>query len=186
MIRLFAAIAAAGIATSAAFAQDARQKLEAPGKVPFGTTYADAAKILGKSGQAMGKDDLPDRFKADGKGLSCDDCNVPAMPNIEGVTLYFARDRLVRVEHFANLGAVKTLDECVNTDDGMLALLTRQYGAPASQNTTTKDDESVITASFHFNDAAAIEYEMSFGDIDLGDDKKSCAVTIRYMQKDGR
>lgn len=186
MIRLLAAIAAASFAASASYAQDARQKLDAPGKVAFGTTYTDAVKILGKGSQPMDKDDLPDRFKADGKGLSCDDCVIPNMPNIEGVTLYFAKDRLVRVEHFANLGAVKTLDECVKTDDGMLALLTRQHGAPASQNTTKKDEESITTASFPFNDGAVIEYEMSFGDIDLGDDRKSCAVTIRYMQKDGR
>jgi hypothetical protein len=108
------------------------------------------------------------------------------MPNIEGVTLYFASDRLVRVEHFAHLGAVKSLDECVKTDDGMLALLTRRHGAPAAHSTTRKDDETIILASFPFNDGAVIEYEMDFCSTDLGDDQKPCAVTIRYMQKEGR
>lgn len=180
MVRLFAAIMAVSLVAFAAHAQG-RQKLEAPGKVAFGTSYAQAEKILG-SGKAMAKDDLEPSFKRPNpRGLSCENCSVPGMPNIEGVVLYFSNDRMVRVQHFAMMGVTKTLDQCVKSDNEFLPALTKQYGAPDGRRNAKGDGELLQIASFAFKDGALIEYEASFLQ-----EPGACSFTIRFMSKEGR
>jgi hypothetical protein len=173
---------AVGMVAVAAHAQG-REKLEAPGKVAFGTSYAQAEKILGAGGKAMPKDDLNASFKRpNARGLSCENCSVPGMPNIEGVTLYFSNDRLVRVEHFAMFGTAKSLDHCAKLDTGeFLPALTKQYGAPGGRRNTKGGGESHLVASFPFKDGGLIEYDATFLH-EFG----ACSFTIRYMSKDGR
>ncbi|WP_145986991.1 hypothetical protein [Bradyrhizobium vignae] len=111
MFRTLIAFGIGMLLTAPAHAQQNRAKLEAPGKVSFGSSYEQASGVLGKDAEPYELDPPQPGMKA----LSCDKC--APLPNVEGFTMYFQDSRgLVRLEAFAIAGGFKTVDECQKAD----------------------------------------------------------------------
>jgi hypothetical protein len=148
------------------WAQQNRGKLDAPGKVAFGTSYEQAKAALGADAEAY----EPDPPEAGVKALSCDKC--APLPDVEGFTLYFDdKAGLVRLEAFAVAGQFKSVDECQKADTSMMPKLIESYGKPDS---ITKSSDSRV-ASFKFSDGAVVQHLTK----NLGPDK-TCTYTVIY------
>lgn len=131
------------------WAQQSRGKLDAPGKVAFGTSYEQAKAILGSDAEPY----EPDPPEAGVKVLSCDKC--APLPDVEGFTLYFKdKGGLVRLEAFAVAGQFRSVDECQKADMSMMPKLIELYGKPDS---ISKSKDSRI-ASFKFSDGGLVQH----------------------------
>lgn len=155
------------------YAQQNRAKLDAPGKVAFGSTYEQAANALGKDAEPYQLDPPQPGMKA----LLCDKC--APLPNVEGFTMYF-RDNggLVRLEAFAMAGMFKSVDECQKADTDMMPKLVELYGKPDSNANAKKGAESTRTASFKFADGALIEHIST-----ISRPERPCTHTVVYKSK---
>lgn len=156
-----------------ALAQQSRAKLDAPGKVAFGSTYEAAVKSLGKDAQPHQIDPPEPSMKA----LLCDSC--AALPNVEGFTMYFHDKKgLVRLEAFAIAGMFKSVDECQKADGDMLPKLIGLYGKPDSNSNGKKVSARVRTATFKFADGSIVEHISN-----ISGPERPCAYTVVYRSK---
>jgi hypothetical protein len=159
--------------TIPASAQQGRAKLDAPGKVAFGSTYQAAAATLGKDAEPHEIDPPEPGMKA----LLCNDCAL--LPNVEGFTMYFHDKKgLVRLEAFAIAGMFKSVDECQKADGDMLPKLVGLYGKPDSNSNGKKGSASVRTALFKFADGGSIEHVSN-----ISGAERPCAYTVVYKSK---
>ncbi|MGD9921833.1 MAG: hypothetical protein AB7V13_10345 [Pseudorhodoplanes sp.] len=157
-------------------AQQNRAKLDAPGKVAFGTSFEQAQKLLGADAEVY-EIDPPQRGM---KALLCDKC--APLPNVEGLTLWFRdKDGLIRIEAFAIAGMFKTVDACQKSDTDMLPKLIEQFGKPDANRNAKQGDESTRTATFRFADGSAIEHVSS-----ISGDEIPCTFTVSYKSKASR
>jgi hypothetical protein len=156
-----------------ASAQQGRAKLDAPGKVAFGSTYEAAARMLGKDAEPYRIDPPEPGMKA----LLCDKC--APLPNVEGFTMYFHDKKgLVRLEAFAIAGMFKSVDECQKADGDMLPKLIGLYGKPDSNSNGKKGSARVRTATFKFADGGAVEHIS-----DISEPEMPCGYTVVYRSK---
>ncbi|PSO19489.1 hypothetical protein [Bradyrhizobium sp. MOS003] len=173
MIRTFIAFVLVVLLGSIASAQQGRAKLDAPGKVAFGTTYENAAKLLGPDAEPYEQDPPQPGIKV----LSCDKCSL--LPNVEGLTLHFQNNGgLVRVEAFAVAGMFKTVDECQKGDSDMMPKLVTLYGKPDSNEISKKSGTTSKIASFRFGDGGVVQHTSSTTKSD-----RPCTYTVSYMSK---
>jgi hypothetical protein len=156
-----------------AYAQQNRAKLDAPGNVPFGSSYEQASGVLGKDAEPYEPDPPQPRMKA----LSCDKC--APLPNVEGLTMYFQDGGgLVRLEAFAIAGGFKTVDECQKADKDMMPKLVELYGKP-DMNTNSKEGAgSKRIATFKFADGALVQHVST-----ISAPGRTCTYTVAYKSK---
>lgn len=168
MVRYLGFIVAFGLVASA-HAQN-RDRLDAPGKVPFGTSYEAAKKILGP-GATETRSGL-----RHAKGLTCSDC-FDAAKGAQFSVFFSTDDRMVRVEISKPIGREKSLDECLRNENELWPVLIRPYGQPNRRRGSKLAHSSVDV--FTFKDGGLIEYmaSASFG---------SCAFRVIFMTKDGQ
>ncbi len=168
MVRFLTLIVGLGL-VSAAYAQSC-DRLEAPGKVPFGTSYEAAKKILGPSAT-----DTRSGLRH-AKGLTCSDCYDGA--NGAQFSVFFSNDdRMVRVEISKPVGRAKSLDQCLRNENELWPVLIKPYGQPDRRRGSVQAHS--IVEVFVFRDGGLIEYlaSASFG---------NCAFRVIFMTKDGQ
>jgi|GEM_PF-4419429 len=159
-----------------AYAQQNRAKLDAPGKVAFGSSYEQASGVLGKDAEPYALDPPQPGTKA----LLCDKC--APLPNVEGFTMYFQDSGgLVRLEAFAMAGGFKTVDECQKADKDMMPKLVEAYGKPDSNAAAKKGDASERIASFKFADGALIQHISN-----ISKPGRPCTYTVVYKKEASR
>ena len=167
-IKVLTLVLALGLA-SAAHAQN-RERLEAPGKVPFGTSYEAAKKILGPNATET-RSGL-----RHAKGLTCSDC-FEAAKGAQFSVFFSGDDRMVRVEISKPVGRAKSLDQCLRNENELWPVLIKPYGQPNRRRGSVQAHSTVDV--FVFKDGGLIEYlaSASFG---------NCAFRIIFMTKDGQ
>jgi hypothetical protein len=154
MIRYFFVIGLAVCLANSASAQQTRAKLDAPGKVAFGSSYEHGKTLLGTDAEAY----EPDPPELGMKVLSCEKC--APLPNVEGFTMYFQdKGGLIRLEAFAIAGMFKAIDACQKADTDMLPKLVAQYGKPDSSADTKKGPVIDRIVTFKFADGAIIQHK---------------------------
>jgi len=167
-IRLLTLVLTLGL-VSAAYAQN-RDRLAAPGKVPFGTNYEQAKKILGP-----GATDTRSGLR-NAQGLTCSDC-FDAAKGAQFSVFFSNDDRMVRVEISKPVGRAKSLHECLRNENELRPVLIKPYGQPNRRRGSAMAHSSVDV--FTFKDGGLIEYmaSASFG---------NCAFRVIFMTKDGQ
>lgn len=173
MIRYSIALGLAACLAIPAYAQQTRTKLDAPGKVAFGTNYEEAKTLLGAGAEPYELDPPQAGMKA----LSCEKC--APLPNVEGFTMYFQDNGgLVRLEAFAIAGMFKTIDQCQKADADMMPKLVALYGKPDSSADSRKGAVSDRTATFKFADGAVVQHNTHMFGAD-----RPCSYTVTYKSK---
>lgn len=176
MIRTLIALGIAMALAKPAHAQQNRAKLDAPGKLAFGSTYEQATAALGKDAEPYQLDPPQPGIKA----LLCDKC--APLPNVEGFTMYFQDNGgLVRLEAFAIAGGFKTVDECQKADKDMMPKLVELYGKPDSNTNAKAGEESKRIASFKFADGALIQHISN-----IHKPERPCTYTVVYKKAASR
>jgi hypothetical protein len=173
-IRLVALVVALGL-VSAAYAQNAqnRERLEAPGKVPFGTSYAEAKKIVGP------KATTTTSAVRGAKGLACTEC-YQGTDGPQLSVFFSGDDRMVRAELVEQAPAgvqAKTLQDCLNVRTTTWPELIKRYGQPNRHRWMR--DVTVISI-FDFKDGGVIEYVAGRGFFG------ACGFRVVFMTKDGQ
>lgn len=158
-----------------ALAQQNRAKLDAPGKVAFGSSYDQATNTLGKDAEPYELNPPQAGIKA----LSCDKC--ASLPNVEGFTMYFQdKGGLIRLEAFAMAGMFKSAEDCQKADTEMMPKLVELYGRPDSNANVKKGVEAQRIASFKFADGAVIEHVSN-----IFKPGRPCTYTVLYQSRAG-
>jgi hypothetical protein len=168
------------VMASAAQALEGRDRLAAPGPVPFGTTYETAQTMLKPEAVTYNNEQRTKKHSTS-KTLSNGQHDYPFGEYSREITYLFHDDRMALAEILLDSNGSALLSECAGSDAESLSELIKRYGEPDAHRTDANEDVRV----FEFNDGSRIEYVAEIDpDIDDEDEDIQCTVLVQFIAAD--